>query len=179
MWSVCDDGGMETPAKDSGSDQDQFWSGVVLMKGHPHHPILHHHGLGDLSVSLGRVKLVSYQGGEDLAECDADQVTIGSSSTLEQFGSMLFVDFSDKSVPRHQTQWAIDFALVNDVRRLLHPDGTVNHEKLVEYQVLLSTEDIEAGIRFRQRFIEAVTTLGGRYENESTSFEHLIARWPY
>jgi hypothetical protein len=177
--SVCNDGGMETPATDSGSDQDLCFAGIVLMKGHPHHPILHHHGLGDLSVLSGRVKLVSYPGGEVLAECGAEAVTIGTSSTLEQFGSMLFVDFGDKSVPHHETQWAIDFGLVDDVQRLLHDDGTVNHEKLVRYQALLSTEDIEAGMSARQRFIEAVTTLGGRYENESTSFEHLIAKWPY
>jgi hypothetical protein len=69
--------------------------------------------------------------------------------------------------------------MVNDVQRLLHPDGTVNHEKLVEYQILLSVENIEAGIRYRQQFIDAVKALGGRYEDESTSFEHLIAKWPF
>ena len=52
-------------------------------------------------------------------------------------------------------------------------------EKLVEYQALLSVEDIEAGIRYRQQFVDAVTALGGRYEDESTSFEHLIAKWPF
>jgi hypothetical protein len=55
----------------------------------------------------------------------------------------------------------------------------VNHEKLVEYQVRLSVENIEAGISYRQQFINAVTALGGRYEDESTWFEHLIARWPF
>jgi hypothetical protein len=164
---------------DSASAEDLCFSGVVLMKGHPHHPTLHHHGLGDLSVSSERVKLLSYRSDEVLAECPAEQVTLGTSTTLEQFGSMLFVDFGDESVPRHERQWAIDFGLLNDVQRLLHADGSVNHEKLVEYQLLLSGEDIEAGIHLRQRFIEAVTALGGRYEDESTSFEHLIARWPF
>ena len=105
-------------------------------------------------------------------------MTLGTSSTLKEFGSILFVDFGDESVPRHETQWAIDFGLVNDVQRLLHPDGTVNHEKLVEYQVLLSVENVEAGIRYRQQFIAAVVALGGRYGDESTLFEHLIAKWP-
>ena len=163
----------------SGNQQDFAVSGVILMKGHPHHPTLHHHGLGDLSVSSGRVKLRSYQSDEELAESLAEQMSLGTSSTLNQFGTILFVDFGDKSVPRHEAQWAIDFGLVDDVQRLLHPDGTVNHEKLVEYQVLLSVEDIEAGIRYRQKFIDAVTGLGGRYEDESTLFEHLIAKWPF
>jgi hypothetical protein len=176
---VCDDGGMEAPTTDSGGGQDFSVSGVVLMKGHPHHPALHHHGLGDLSVSSERVKLLSYHSDEALAESPAERVTLGTSSTLKEFGSILFVDFGDESVPRHETQWAIDFGLANDVQRLLHPDGTVNHEKLVEYQVLLSVDSIEAGIRYRQQFVDAVTRLGGRYEDESTSFEHLIAKWPF
>jgi hypothetical protein len=92
---------------------------------------------------------------------------------------MLFVDFGGQPVPRHETQWAIDFALVDDVQRVLHPDGTVNHEKLAEYQVLLSVENVEAGIGYRQQFIDAVTALGGHYEDETTWFEHLIAKWPF
>jgi hypothetical protein len=176
---VCDDDGMETPTTDSGSKQDFFVSGVVLMKGHPHHPALHHHGLGELSVSSGRVKLFSYHSEEELAECPAERVTLGTSSTLKEFGSILFVDFGDDSVPRHEAQWAIDFGLVNDVQRLLHPDGTVNHEKLVEYQVLLSVQSIDAGIGYRQQFMDAVTAGGGRYEDESTWFEHLIAKWQF
>jgi hypothetical protein len=170
---------MEGPTADSGSEQDLTISGVVLMKGHPHHPALHHHGLGDLSVSSQQVKLLSYHREDELAEAPAEQVTLGTSSTLEEFGSILFVDFGDESVPRHEAHWAIDFGLVDDIQRLLRPDGTINHEKLVEYQVLLSVEDIGAGIRYRQQFIDAVTALGGRYEDESTSFEHLIAKWPF
>jgi hypothetical protein len=170
---------MEAPSTDSGREQDFCVSGVVLMKGHPHHPVFHHHGLGELSVSAARVNLVRYHSDEELAESPADRVTLGTSNTLKEFGSILFVDFGADSVPRHETQWAIDFGLVNDVERILHPDGTVNHEKLAEYQALLSVENIEAGIRYRQQFIDAVTALGGRYEDESTSFEHLIAKWPF
>jgi hypothetical protein len=149
------------------------------MKGHPHHPALHHHGLGELSISSERVKLLSYQSDEELAESPAERVRLGTSSTLNEFGSMLFVDFGGQPVPRHETQWAIDFALVDDVQRVLHPDGTVNHEKLAEYQVLLSVENVEAGIGYRQQFIDAVTALGGHYEDETTWFEHLIAKWPF
>jgi hypothetical protein len=170
---------MAAPSTDSGSELDLTFSGVVLMKGHPHHPALHHHGLGELSVSSERVRLVRYKSDEELAASPAQRATLGTSSTLEEFGSILFVDFADDSVPHHETQWAIDFGLVNNVDRLLHPDGTVNHEKLVEYQALLSVDDIAAGIRYRQQFIDAVTALGGRYEDESTSFEHLIAKWPF
>jgi hypothetical protein len=169
---------MEAPTN-SGSKQDFSVSGVVLMKGHPHHPALHHHGLGDLSISSTRVKLLRYQGVEELAESPAERVTLGTSSTLNEFGSILFVDFGGEAVPHHETQWAIDFGTANDVDRLLHPDGTVNHERLVEYQLLLSAENIKAGISYRQQFIDAVTALGGRYEDESTSFEHLIAKWPF
>lgn len=176
---LCDDGGMEAPTTDSGNEQDFSVSGVVLMKGHPHHPALHHHGLGELSVSSGRVKLLAYKSDEELAGSPAEWVTLGTSGTLEEFGSMLFVDFGDESVPRDDVQWAIDFGPVNAVERLLHPDGTVNHEKLVEYQVLLSAEDVEAGIRYRQQFVDAVTALGGHYEDESTLFEYLIGKWPY
>ena len=148
------------------------------MKGHPHHPALHHHGLGDLTVSSDRVRLLRYHSDEELAESPAERVTLGTSSTLKEFGSILFVDFGDESVPRHEAHWAIDFGLVDDIQRLLHPDGSVNHEKLLEYQVLLSVEDIGAGVRYRQQFIAAVTARGGRYEDESTWFEHLIAKWP-
>jgi hypothetical protein len=55
----------------------------------------------------------------------------------------------------------------------------VNHEKLVEYQLLLSVDSIEAGIRDRQQFIDSVTALGGRHEDESTSFEHPASKWPF
>jgi len=170
---------MAAPTTDSGSEQAFSVSGVVLMKGHPHHPALHHHGLGELSVTSERVKLLSYHSDEEWAESPPERMTLGTSSTLNEFGSILFVDFGDESAPRHEAQWAIDFGLVNDVQRLLHPDGTVNHEKLVEYQVLLSVESIGAGIGYRQQFIDAVTALGGRYEDESSSFEHLIAKWPF
>jgi hypothetical protein len=170
---------MGPPTTGSGNVQDFSLSGVVLMKGHPHHPALHHHGLGELSVSSGRVRLLAYQSDEELAESPAERVTLGTSSTLEEFGSMLFVDFGGEPVPRDEAQWAIDFGPVREVGRLLHPDGTVNHEKLVEYQFLLSVEDIQAGIGYRQQFVDAVTALGGRYEDESTLFERLLAKWPY
>jgi hypothetical protein len=151
---------------------------VVLMKGHPRHPVLHHHGLGELTVTSAWVKLVTYHSDEELAGSPANRVTLGTSSTLNEFGSMLFVDFGDETAPRHETQWAVDFGLVNEVQRLLQPDGTVDREKLVEYQVLLTVEDVEAGIRYRQQFVDAVTASGGRYEDESTTFEQLIAKWP-
>jgi hypothetical protein len=170
---------MEVSTTDSGSEENFFVSGVVLMKGHPHHPALHHHGLGELSVSSERVKLLSYHSDEELAESPVERLRLGTSSTLKEFGSILFVDFGDESIPRHETQWAIDFALIDDVQRVLHPDGTVNRQKLVEYQALLSVEDIEAGIGYRQEFVNAVTGLGGRYADESTWFENLIAKWPF
>jgi hypothetical protein len=170
---------MEASTTDSGSEETFFVSGVVLMKGHPHHPALHHHGLGELSVCSARVKLLTYHSDAELAESPAERLRLGTSSTLNEFGSILFVDFGDESIPRHETQWAIDFALVDDVQRVLHPDGTVNHQKLVEYQALLSVENIEAGIGYRQQFIDAVTGLGGRYADESTWFENLIAKWPF
>lgn len=169
---------MEMPTTDSSDSGGLSVSGVVLMKGHPRHPVLHHHGLGDLLVSSKRVKLLRYNSDEELAETSAEQVTLGTSSTLKEFGSMLFVDFGAVSAPRHETQWAIDFGLVNDVQRVLHPDGSVDHEKLAEYQVLLSAEDVEVGIGLRQQFIDVVTEQGGRYEDESTFFEHLTAKWP-
>ncbi len=169
---------METPTTGPGGEQDFSVSGVVLMKGHPRHPVLHHHGLGDRSVSSERVRLLSYHSGEELAGSAAGRVTLGTSNTLKEFGSILFVDFGGESDAPDKTHWAIDFGPVNDVQRLLHADGTVNHEKLSEYQVLLSVEDIEAGIRYRQQVVDAVTALGGHYEDESTLFEHLIAKWP-
>jgi hypothetical protein len=149
------------------------------MKGHPHHPALHHHGLGDLSVDSKGVRLLRYHRDEELAEAPVDRVTVGLSSTLNQFGSMVFVDFGGEPDAPHETQWAIDFGSVNDVHRFLHPDGTVNQGKLVEYQALLSVEDIEAGSNYRQQFIDAVTALGAHYEDESSSFEHLTAKWPF
>jgi hypothetical protein len=175
---VRDDIAMETPTTESSSGQDLSFSGVVLMKGHPHHPALHHHGLGELSVSSERVRLLRYHSDEELAASPAEQVTVATSSTLNEFGSMLFVDFGDSAVPRHETQWAIDFGLVDNVQHLLHADGTVNHEKLVGYQSQLSVESVEAGIGYRRQFIDAVTERGGSNEDESTLFEHLIAKWP-
>jgi hypothetical protein len=170
---------MDTSSGGSGSEPDFSVSGVILMKGHPHHPTLHHHGLGELSVFSERIKLLRYHSDEELAESPTERVVLGTSNTLDEFGSILFVDFLDESVPRHETQWAVDFGLVDDIGRLVHPDGSVNHEKLVEYQALLSVEDIEAGIRYRRRFIDAVTARGGRYEDDTSWFEHLIARWPF
>jgi hypothetical protein len=170
---------MEAPITEHGTEHYFSVSGVVLMKGHPHHPVLHHHGLGDLSEASERVKLLGYHSDEELAASFADRITLGTSRTLEEFGSILFVDFGDDPVQEHEDQWAIDFGLVNDVQRVLHPDGTVNHEKLVEYQVLLSVEDVEAGVRYRQQFVDAVTALGGNHEDESTLFEVLLSKWPY
>ena len=170
---------MEASATDSGSEENFFVSGVVLMKGHPHHPALHHHGLGELSVCSERVKLLRYHSDEKLAESPAERLRLGTSSTVKEFGSILFVDFGDETIPRHETQWAVDFALVDDVQRVLLPDGTVNHQKLLEYQALLSVENVEAGIGYRQEFIDAVTSVGGSYADESTWFEHLIAKWPF
>jgi hypothetical protein len=169
---------MESPTADLGGGTDLSFSGVVLMKGHPRHPVLHHHGLGELSFASDWVRLVTYHSDEELAGSRANQVALGTSSTLNEFGSMLFVDFGDETIPRHETQWAIDFGLVNDIQRLLRPDGTVDREKLVEYQVLLTVEDVEAGIDYRRQFIDAVTASGGTYEDESTLFEYLTAKWP-
>ena len=56
---VCDDCGMETPTADLGGGRDLSFSGVVLMKGHPRHPVLHHHGLGELSFASDLVRLVA------------------------------------------------------------------------------------------------------------------------
>ena len=103
------------------------------MKGHPHHPALHHHGLGELSVVSGQVKLLAYESNEELAQSPAERVTLGTSSTLEEFGSIVFVDFGDESVPRDEVQWAVDFGAVNEVQHLLHPDGTVDQLKPVSY----------------------------------------------
>jgi hypothetical protein len=169
---------MEACNTGPGSEQIPSVSGVVMMRGHPHHPALHRHELGDLEVSPQRVRLLRYDSDEELAGSPAERVTLGTSSTLEEFGSILFVDFGEEAVPRDETQWAIDFGLVKDVKRVLHPDGSVDHEKLVGYQLLLSVDDIEEGIRYRQQFIGTVMALGGHYEDESTLFEHLIAKWP-
>jgi hypothetical protein len=75
---LCDDGDMETPTTGSANKSGLHFSGVVLMKGHPHHPMLHHHGLGDLSVSSGRVQLLSFRSDEQLAESPGNQMTLGT-----------------------------------------------------------------------------------------------------
>ena len=84
---------MEAATTGSGNEQDFSASGVVLMKGHPHHPALHHHGLGELRVSSEQVKLLVYHSDEVLAESPVERVTLGTSSTMEEFGSVVFVDF--------------------------------------------------------------------------------------
>jgi hypothetical protein len=112
---------MEMPSPDPGGEEDLSFSGVVLMKGHPRHQVLHHHGLGTLSVTSKHVRMLSYGSDEVLAESPAEQTTLGTSRTLNEFGSMPFVDFGDDSLPLHATQWDVDFGLLNDVVRLLHP----------------------------------------------------------
>jgi hypothetical protein len=46
-----------------------------------------------------------------------------------------------------------------------------------EYDISTLSETPSSAIA--QQFIDAVTALGGRYEDESTSFEHLIAKSPF
>jgi hypothetical protein len=52
---------MERATTDADNEHDFSIAGVVVMKGHPHHPTLHHHGLGELSVASSRVRLLTFR----------------------------------------------------------------------------------------------------------------------
>jgi hypothetical protein len=116
------------------------------------------------------VRLLIEPADREVAAGGYAQVTIGSSLTSEEFGSMLFLDFAS-------SQWTVDFASVQRPDIFRHADGSLDREKLFEYQVHLSVEDFEAGIEARKQFVELAVAGGVRVEDDSDRFERVLARW--
>jgi hypothetical protein len=145
-------------------------SGLVVMRHHDRHPALHHHGLGTLQLTEETLRLLVEPADREVAAGGYSQVTLGSSLTSEEFGSILFLDFPS-------SQWTVDFATVQRSDIFRHADGSLDREKLFEYQVHLSVEDFEAGIDARKRFVELAVAGGVRVEDDSDRFERVLAKW--
>jgi hypothetical protein len=145
-------------------------SGLVVMRHHDRHPAMHHHGLGKLQLTERTLRLLIEPDDREVAAGDYSQVTIGSSLTSEEFGSILFLDFPS-------SQWTVDFATVQRQDIFRRADGSLDREKLFEYQVHLSVEDFEAGIDARKQFVELAAAGGVQVEDDSDLFERMLAKW--
>jgi hypothetical protein len=145
-------------------------SGLVVMRHHDRHPALHHHGLGKLRLTEGRIRLLIEPDEREVAADDYAHVTLGSSLTVDEFGSILFIDFVD-------SQWTVDFATIQRQDTFRNHDGSPNREKLLEYQLHLTIEDIEAGIKARREFVDLAVAGGVQVSDDSDLFEQLLSTW--
>lgn len=145
-------------------------SGLVVMRHHDRHPALHHHGLGKLQLTEGSLRLLTEPDDREAAAGSYSQVTLGSSLTLDEFGSILFIDFPD-------SQWTVDFATVERQDMFRHADRSPDQEKLLEYQLHLTVEDIEAGIKARQDFVDLAVAGGVHVSDDSDLFEQMLSKW--
>lgn len=145
-------------------------SGLVVMRHHDRHPALHHHGLGSLKLTEGSLRLLIDPDHREVVVAGYSDVTLGRSLTTEEFGSVLFLDFPD-------SQWTVDFATVERQDMFRHSDGTPDREKLLEYQLHLSVEDFEAGIKARKQFVDLAVAGGVSLADDSDRFEQLLAKW--
>lgn len=145
-------------------------SGIVVMRHHDRHPALHHHGLGKLRLTEGSLRLLVGPDDREVAGAAYSQVTIGKTLTTDEFGSILFVDFPG-------SQWTIDFATVARQDFFQSAEGAPNREKLLEYQLHLSVEDIESGVNARKQFVDLLAAAGVRFSEDSDLFERMLAKW--
>jgi hypothetical protein len=145
-------------------------SGLVVMRHHDRHPALHQHGLGKLQLREGALGLLLEPDDREVAADSYSQVTLGTSLTTEEFGSILFVDFPN-------SQWTVDFATIERQDIFRHANGEPDREKLLEYQLHLGIEDFEAGINARQEFVNLAVTGGAHVSDDSDRFEHALAKW--
>lgn len=145
-------------------------SGVVLMRHHDRHPAMHHHGIGKMQLTEGSLRLLAEPGDREVAAAAYSQVTVGTSLTSDEFGSILFLDFPN-------SQWTVDFATADRQDFFREADGALDREKLLEYQVHLSLEDVAAGIKARKKFVDLVVAAGARVADDSDLFERMLAKW--
>ena len=96
-----------------------------------------------------------------MAGAGYSQVTAGTSLTTDEFGSILFIDFPG-------SQWTVDFATIDRQDIFHNADGGPDREKLLEYQLHLSVEDFEAGIKARKEFVDLVVAAGVNLSDDST-----------
>src|ERR1700747_3503583 len=96
--------------------------GLIVMRHHHRHPALHHHGLGKLQLTEEFLLLVEPDDRE-VAAAAYSQVTIGTSVTIDEFGSILFIDFPD-------SQWTVDFATIDRQDMFRNHEGLPHREKL-------------------------------------------------
>jgi hypothetical protein len=145
-------------------------SGLVVMRHHDRHPALHHHGLGKLQLREGALGLLLEPDDREVAADSYSQVTLGTSLTTEEFGSILFVDFPN-------SQWTVDFATIERQDIFRHANGQPHREKLLEYQLHLDIEDFETGINARQEFVNLAAAGGVHVSDDSDHFERVLAKW--
>ena len=55
--------------------------------------------------------------------------------------------------------------------------STADREKLLEYQLHLSVEDFEAGIKARREFVDLAVAGGAHVSDDSDLFEQLLRKW--
>jgi hypothetical protein len=145
-------------------------SGLIVMRHHDRHPALHHHGLGKLQLTEESLRLLVEPDDREVAAAGYSQVTVGRSLTSDEFGSILFIDFPG-------SQWTVDFATIERQDMFHNAEGALDREKLFEYQLHLSVEDFEAGIKAREKFVDLVVAGGAHLSDDSDWFEHILAKW--
>jgi hypothetical protein len=145
-------------------------SGVIVMRHHDRHPALHHHGLGKLQLTEESLRLLVEPDDREVAAAGYPQVTIGTSPTSEDFGSILFIDFPG-------SQWTVDFATIDRQDLFHNAEGALDREKLLEYQLHLSEEDFAAGSKAREKFVELAVAGGAHLSDDADRFERILAKW--
>ena len=163
------DGSCTVRGVSEAADVEYVISGVVVMRHHDRHPALHHHGLGKLRLTEGSIRLLVEPDDREVAGAPYSQVTLGRSLTTDEFGSILFIDFPG-------SQWTVDFATIDRQDIFRNGDG-IDPEKLFEYQLHLSVEDFEAGIKARVQFVDLAVAGGVRLADDSDLFERILAKW--
>jgi hypothetical protein len=145
-------------------------SGLVVMRHHDRHPALHHHGLGKLQLTEESLRLLLEPDDREVAAGSYSQVSLGTSLATEEFGSILFVDFPN-------SQWTVDFAAIERQDIFRHANGKPDREKLLEYQLHLSIEDIAAGINARNEFVNLAVAGGVHISEDSDQLEQALGKW--
>ncbi len=152
------------------AEVDYLISGLIVMRHHDRHPALHHHGLGKLQLTEESLRLLVEPDDREVAGAGYSQVTVGTSPTSDDFGSILFIDFPG-------SQWTVDFATIDRQDVFHNAEGALDREKLLEYQLHLSVEDFEAGIKAREKFVDLAVAGGVHLSDDSDRFEHVLEKW--
>lgn len=121
-------------------------------------------------MTEGSLRLLIEPDDREVAGAGYLEVTVGTSLTSDEFGSILFLDFPG-------SPWTIDFATIDRQDMFHNGEGVPDRAKLLEYQLHLTVADFEAGIKARKQFLDLGVAAGVRVADDSDRSEHMLAKW--